>query len=384
LQTSASGKRVVIATNKLSAYDASDNATFELDAESNARVAQISTPAADTRLGMLFDIDGTGKPLQIQVDNASNTNDAITVISSGTGSGLSLNLNSTTSTNPAIEIAYSGLGSDISFSGERSTIFPSEISNMGKNDIAGVCGNLWVCDDSSENKWVPLSTRDIVYRTSFDSLDGFYLYDQSFDEPTLTSQTSGSVVRVTLPLRDDSSGGSSGYIIRKILGHKGLSWTKPRYCRFDVEFGSVQYQQQLVFGMGNVKAKAYDSAQTGAGVGVGFVFYKDTSTNNWNTYAVRGFDSNYYGAEELGQDMFSTRTIYRFEILVFPPITSINKNGSILFYIDGEEVYKANFPYTLHMTSNEKFVMNVEGDRSPSNITGVENYLYNWDFWQGI
>ena len=388
IQTSATGERVVMTSNKLSAYDAADNATFELDAESNSQIVSINTPAADSRLGLLLNIDGTGKPLQIQVDNASNTSDAFTIISSGTGSGLVLDMNSTTSTNSPLEIANAGLGPDVSFSGSRSITMPSEISNMGINDIANIYNNLWTCEDSDNNKWVPLEMRNIVYRTSFDSLDGFYIYDTAFGGPTITPQTSDAARRITLPLRDDSGGGSSEYIIRKTLGHKGLSWGKPRYCRFDVEFGSVQYQQQLVFGLGRILPKAYDSAQTITGVGAAFVFYKDTVSNNWNTYAVSGFDSAhpfyFYSAEELGQDMFSTGTIYRFEILVIPPVSAETKNGEILFYIDGELVHNANFPYTLSMSSNEKDVMTVTGDRSPSNITGVENYLYNWDFWQGI
>lgn len=375
LQTSASGKRVVIATNKLSAYDASDNATFEIDAESNARVAQISTPAADTRLGMLFDIDGTGKPLQIQVDNASNANDAFTIISSGTGSGLVLDMNSTTSVKAPLAMSNAGLGVDVTFSGGRPEMLISEIgASSAKNDIVVTRGQEFVCKtNGTPGIWVPPEMNGWTYRTAFDSLDGLITFTSGVGAALSYSATSGY-----LSMALGTEAGNEVRIQKQIANTNILSWSKPRYCRFELQFSSIDSNQNWGFGIGQPYVQDYGVPFINPTTGAYFVVVEDASSN-WDLWAILGTGGANYAVSFIGTDYFTANTTYTFEILFLPELGG-GDNGEALFYINGTLVKKLGV--ITQLSGNERYPLYINGINNDTNDKNVK--VMYWDFWQGI
>lgn len=376
ISTSASGKRLVLSSNSLIAYDDSGNTTLVLDADSNAQILQIISPDSDSRLGLFLDIDGTGVPLQVQEDNADNANDAIRVISAGQGSGLSLNMTNTSASAPTISISEAGNGPTMSFGGTRISFNPSNFENAYEGDIAAYRQNLYICKSAgTPGVWIPLEKKNFTFNTTFGNISEFYTSQSGSGlVPTYSAQKG----IMTMTYIDDASGSSSMY--KRVGNTDILSWSKPRYCKFAVKFSSVDYHQDWAAGFGTVNS-GWTYLAPGSSSGVFFVANDGLGLNKWRLSAVvnYGYD-DLYSVTTIGDDYLSADTIYTFEILFYPSVSS--SSGEIYFYINGSLVATHSKPSSYTLSSNDANLIMYLSSAQTDGPVSVE-YPY-YEFWQAI
>lgn len=375
VQTSAAGARIVLTGSNLTTYTAADNPTFVLDASSGSQVLSINTPPADTRIGLIIRLYGTGNPLYIQLDDAANINNAINIISVGSsGSAISINYDTTTATDPMIKIDYEGLGADISFTGGRPTSFLS--ANLGlsfASDIASYRNNLWVCRDAgTPGIWTPIEMKNFVWRTAFDSLDGMEITNYG------TGTTTYSAAYGYLTMALGTNAGDGTIIHKKIALTNELVWTKARRAKFALQFSSVDYHQEWAFGIGY----AQEGDITPSSNGVYFTVWNESGTA-WNLYAVLMVDGSHYATDIItgGEITFVANTKYTFEIEYLP--ASGASAGQCYFYINGVKYSTLGLAaaYTPSTGYNDE-VMWIGGKNGDTNNKNIK--VSYWDFWQEV